>query len=748
MAVIGFLPLFGGPGYESALAAGLIVPIVVSLVTAFETAKAHPEPVDAFWKGVGNGLLFAAAAYLTTILHGFRAGFCDLPGGSTHFALGPGVGAVMGGVWGAVAGEIAGRRGPRGGRRLLAFLLALLGPLASFGVSAARFYTSPMVFAYDPFAGYFSGSFYDTVVDISGLAIYRVGSAATLVFVGLLAARYDRDPAGPLVRKANPRPAASVVLVAALVGSLASMAYGDRTSHWQTASSIKRTLGGSRSGSRCDVIFPRGMDADAVARFGRECDAHVEAGETWLGAPFPRRITAFLFADPAQKASLMGAANTYIAKPWRAEIYVHVAGYPHPTLGHEIMHVLAGQVARGPFKVAGTLGGWLPDPGLIEGIAVAGSPPEGDLTPREWAKAMKDLGILPPVDRLFSLGFFGHSSAPAYTVSGAFVAYVRTRFGPEAVRSWYGGRSLLEATGARLDEIEQGFRDDLDTITLPEAARVQAKARFDRPGLFGRRCPHVADACKERAEELKASGDMEGAIEQYKAALAFDPSDYAARIASVKAARRVEGDDAIKTQLEAIVDDEAAPRFARDRAIEEIGDLELAAGSGVSAVARYREVRDRIVSEDARRTLEVKVAAAGGAEIGRRAVVELLIGQPGRAPDKLRATELCATWAASEPDDGTPSYLLGRQAFNAGQLDEAAIKLDQAIARKIAVPRVRTEALRLRMLTACGLGDAKSARRLLPLYTAAPEVGAARREAAESAVLRCESAGGSPGGER
>jgi len=30
--------------------------------------------------------------------------------------------------------------------------------------------------------------------------------------------------------------------------------------------------------------------------------------------------------------------------------------------------------------------------------------------------------------------------------------------------------------------------------------RAQAKARFDRPAIFGRRCPHAIDACKARAE--------------------------------------------------------------------------------------------------------------------------------------------------------------------------------------------------------------------------------------------------------
>ena len=61
-------------------------------------------------------------------------------------------------------------------------LLALAGPLGGIAVSVARFYGSPMIFAYDPFFGYFSGTLYDTVVDVRPeLWTYRGGSLATLV---------------------------------------------------------------------------------------------------------------------------------------------------------------------------------------------------------------------------------------------------------------------------------------------------------------------------------------------------------------------------------------------------------------------------------------------------------------------------------------------------------------------------------------------------------------------------------------
>src|SRR6185369_12356527 len=115
----------------------------------------------------------------------------------------------------------------------------------------------------------------------------------------------------------------------------------------------------------------------------------------------------------------MGASSTYIAKPWRAEVYVQRAAYPHPVLGHELAHVVAGSFGRGPFRIAGAVGGLLPNPGLIEGIAVAAAPDDEELEGAQWARAMMDIGILPDMEHVFSLGFLGDASSKSYTLAGA-----------------------------------------------------------------------------------------------------------------------------------------------------------------------------------------------------------------------------------------------------------------------------------------------------------------------------------------
>jgi tetratricopeptide (TPR) repeat protein len=738
MAAIGFLPLFGGPGYESSLAAGLVLAFVVAVTAALAVLpEVGDRPVEVLSRALAIGALLAFAAWLTTIAHGFRVGFCDALSGSESFALGPGVGALLSGAWGAVAAELA-RRQKR--PRLWAVALAILGPLASALFSVLRFYTSPMIFAYDPFVGYFGGTLYDTLIDFSGLVTYRAGSAATLLAAVILALHLRRDKRGALRIVWVSRPAVALLGVVAMSASLLANIFGYKLGHWQTAATIANTLGGRTEGARCLVVHPRTLRQDDVDRFTRDCDEHVAVLERFFGASGPHRITVFLFESSAQKGSLMGAADTYIAKPWRREIYVQAASYPHPVLGHELAHVVAGSFGRGPFKIAGDLFGLLPNPGLVEGVAVAAEPPEGDLLPNEWARAMKDLDLLPKLDHLFALGFLAENSSVAYTVSGAFVGWVREHYGADVMRAWYGGRDLAELTSSSWADLERRWRDDLGTAVLPAAARGVAKARFDRPAIFGRRCPHVVDACRARGDHLRGAGDYEGAIRAYEELLALDTHDDGTRLAIARARMRERGHtDEGLAAITRMAEDRAVARPVRDRAIEELGDLALAAGKGPEARTRYEDVLKRTLDEDQKRTLEIKIQAAGDDTL-RPSIVALLIGHGDRGPDRSMAMELLGSAVVDAPRSGIAWYLLARQYANAGQYDEAETRLERALDAYISIPRVRIEAERLRMLVGCAKGDTQAALRGYAAYASHPEVSAARRGGARALVERCTGA--------
>lgn len=733
---MGFVPQFAGPGYEISLAYGAILPSVLTVASAAELAKVEPEPFEAYCRGIANGVLLFAVALLVSLGHGLGRGFCDPLKGIENLLLGPGVGLALAGAYSTVVFELSRMvKGPRR-RGLARVLLALAGPIGSIALGVARFYTSPMIFGYDPFVGYFSGTLYDTVIDLERLYSYRIGSAATLFSGFVITLHLTHDEKRRLVYQSIGRPGLLFLGVVSAASSMLLMLGGPDLGHWHTKDSIAQELGAVIEGERCRVVHARAIPPEAAQRLARECEAHVEQGERWLGTRGPETITVFLFENARQKASLMGAAGTNIAKPWRAEVYVQGTGYPHRVLGHELLHVIAGGAARGPFRVAGSLGGFLPNPGLIEGVAVAGSPRDEDLSPMEWAKAMKDLGILPPLEKLFALAFLGEASTTAYTVSGAFVGWVHDVFGPPAVVAWYGGKELPEVTGKSWAELEQAWHAELDKITLPEAARVQAAAKFDKPGFFGRKCPRLIDGCRGRAEDFEEAGDILSALGEIDRALAVDPEHLALRIDRAElllfgpAPTEAEGD------LKKIVANESVPRHARDRALRILGDYALYKGDAETARKAYEDLVTRTIEQDALRTYNVKLAACRDEGL-REAVALWLVGPPSKRGDKQVAAELLGALDRERPTEGLAPYLLARGRLDVGDFQGAAQRLDRALARKLEIPFVKREALRLRIHVACGLGDGAAATRWLGEYAKEPGVSRARYETARRLVARC-----------
>ena len=730
LIAVGFLPLFGGPGYEQSLASGLVVPMAAAIAAALEAsarsgapdgsvvAGAAMTPVAGVLRGIATGGLLAAVAFPTALLHGARVGICDFWGGTAFFVLTAGCGALVGGAWGVLAGEVA--RGHRR-RRPLAVLLAIAAPIAGIALSVGRFYASPMIFSYDPFFGYFSGTLYDTVVDVRPeLWTYRAGSLATMAGVALVAAALSRTADGKLLLRPLRKDARARACLAggavALAASLAVTLEGPRLGHWQTSATIAEALGGRASGPRCDVVYPDSLFSFQAELLVRDCEQVLAADEARLGAHLDGRLTAFVFADANQKRRLMGAAETQIAKPWRREVYVQYAAYPHPVLGHEVAHVVAGSFAHGPFRVGG---GLVPNPGLIEGVAVATSPDDDELSDGQWARAMLDLGTLPEIRTLFSLAFLGSSAQKSYTVAGAFVAWMLDQRGAAVVRAWYGGESIEALTGETWGSLDAQFRDWLRTLTMPPEATAYARARFERPSVWGRRCPHVVDALDRDADKCREDHRFARADALYAEALDRDAHDSHAQLARAKIASQ-SGDSAEaergRTDLAAMAGDPATPRTWRDRAEEALADADLVGGDAAAAVTLYREIAARTLDEDVARTLEVKALAAAdpgpdGAPGAREAIVDLLLAAPGRAQDPWLGALSIGQWAA-ETHEPLADYLAGKNLMQHDRWERAVTFLDRALAQPPPTARVGREILRQRVIGACVLQDGAALARM------------------------------------
>lgn len=715
---IGFLPLFGGPGYEQSLASGLVVPSAAAVATALELSTLSLSPLSCLVRGLGSGALLACVAFATALLHALYAGICDFWGGTLFFALTAGSGALMGGAWGALFAEF-GRPCTR--RRLACVLLALSGPLGGIAISIARFYGSPMIFAFDPFFGFFSGTLYDTIVDARGrLLTYRAGSLSTLVGAALVASALTRRDDRRLALRplSVDRPAAGRLMLGllALATSVLLAGSGPALAHWQTADSIARALMGHAAGPHCEVLYPDSLQRSQADLLVRDCEEQLAADEQTLGARLDGRLTEYVFSDADEKRRLMGAAQTSIAKPWRREVYVQLSSYPHPILGHEIAHVLAGTFGRGPFRIAGSAGGLWPNPGLIEGVAVATSPDDDELTDAQWARAMLDLGTLPPLRQLFSFAFLGENAAKSYTIAGAFVAWVGSRWGKAAVRSWYGGESLEQLTGASWEALDKQFRESLRALAMPAEASTYARAKFERPSVWARTCPHVVDALDREGDQCREDHRFERATSHYEGALERDPHDWHARLERARIAVGYGENESGRDELKQILGDEHAPRTWRDRAQEALADDDLAHGGVATAAESYLALAAKSLDEDAARTLEVK-AQGLQSELARRAINDLLVGEPGRPIDPWLGPLSLGTWAelTNRP---VAAYLIGKNLAQRGHYPRAAEWLDRSLGGGLPAASITRELLRQRAICACALDDHPAIERVKQLVEA------------------------------
>jgi len=709
LGALGFLPQLGGPGYDAALVSGVVLPAIAGTAAALSLAATPTRTSDAVARGATLGVLLAAAGLLVILLHGARVGFCDPSEGLWLYALGPAFGSALGGVWGALMGLLTARLSagrPPWQRRTLATALALSGPLACMGVSFYRFLTSPMVFAFDPFFGVFAGPLYDTVVNVvDRLLSYRQGTVATLMAVTLGASLFDRSREEGLRATLRARPGTACLALTAALLSLAHSASGPRFGHWSTAGSIEEALGGHYLGRRCDVIHPRAMAQRDVVLFTRDCDGSVAQVERYFGARGPDHIRVFLFGNETEKGWLMGASHTYIAKPWRREVYVQQAAYPHPVIAHELAHVIAGSFASGPFRVAGPWHGWLPDPGRIEGFAMAAAPDETDeLTDLEWAAAMQDLGILPPLRSVFQLEFLSMTASKAYTVAGAFVGYLRERYGAAALRRWYAGATLPELTGGKdLDALELDFRKALEALHVTSQAQGTAKVRFERAPFFARHCPRIVDRTLADAGARLGAGDVSGAEAAYREALGLDPRNVEARFGLAGCDHKRGNTDGAVAKYVALGSGGELLQIQVSHALENAADLELSADHPEKAKPLYTRALDLTFDEDRRRTIEVKRWASGTK--AQKPVVALLIGTPETPASWEVAAPLIQGWADRELFDDVPTYLLGRNLLNGGHYAEAASYLDAALRHASPLASVHREAVRLRVIAACALGE-------------------------------------------
>jgi hypothetical protein len=642
---------------------------------------------------IGEAWALLVFPLLLIACNGLRVDPCDPVGGLRFFALGPWPAVTLA----AVIGAAVGTTGRSLQRPRLAITLAALVPFGEVARALFDFVQSPAIFAFGHFFGYFPGTFYDRQVEIPGawLSHRLVGFTIGVGVWSLLTA--VRDPeSGRLAARAQPvRLAFALVLGIAAVWCTRSALF---LKHRSSSRMIAAELGSAIDTAHCHAILPRELPAGVAHRIAEDCEFLVGQLTRTLGVQEQDKISAFFFRSPEEKRDLMGAARVYIAKPWRREVYLQLGEYPHPVLAHELAHVVARNASTGMFGVPGKLGGLVPEPTLVEGMAVALEPVARDeLTAHQWAKAAFASDIAPPLSSLLGVNFFGQNQALAYTLAGSFLRFVLDTRGAEALRKTYALGSVEQGLGQPFAALEAEWKKYLDQVALPARAAALAAQRFERPGVWSQVCPHLIEQLEGELGAALSAGDLVRALEKCDAVLAIDPAATQARTTRISLlAQRGSLADATH-ELERLVG--RAPTPVITRAKVALADAAFAGAEYARAEEAYRALLDAPQSEGDARQLEVKLLALGAGEPARSLLRDLLVGQAFGGQDARLGMHLIGELARVR-EDGLAAYLEARQLRGSQRHDVVLSLLRQAQLRGLPSERLRREALRMQVQAA------------------------------------------------
>jgi hypothetical protein len=563
------------------------------------------------------------------------------------------------------------------------WLAVVLPIVALAGAGFWRFYSEPPVFIYNALIGYFPGNMYDENIRIGMPVVWSRLEQLALVtaIVAAVAGRLDIPTFRIRLREPRPRrrtaPALAIAIVA-LAGATVMHAQAGDLGYVIDGGDIQAELGGRLETPHFVIYYARTLEIEKdIAIIARDHELRYAEVVAQTGLAPAGKITSYYFASSEQKARWFGARNVEMAKPWRHEIYIDHRPFPHPSLRHEIAHVIASAFGDRFFGVA-TKNVVLFNPGLIEGLAVALDWPGGydRLSPHEAVRAMQVMGMQPTITELLSIQFFAVSSARGYTTAGSFLHFLLEKYGAAPLRDLYhNGGDFAGAYGKPQGVLETEWRDMVSKIELPKAVIEGTRERFRGGSVFSRPCPHAIAARREAAGVALAHGDRPHAIDLLRHVCGDAPEEprYRLDLGDFLAG----GDEPQKTEARtiwtALATDDKLTSSVRAEAFQRLARY---AKDDAARIELIEKARALPLDQNERRALDAEAFA---------------LHYTGPAGDQLRRyfystgpnldlVKLAGEAAAADPTLGFARYIYGLQKANAGDWPTAAVELDQALA--------------------------------------------------------------------
>ncbi len=712
-ATLVLLPLFGLPGYELsaalALGHGLLGGICGIFAARLERrliSATDPRPAGA--KRFDSALLSALAAATSAavlnlfallpplaaaVIYALVSTRCDP---FSHIAFFP-VLTIPSAIFAACCGVFVGFATRRVWTACLLYFATLLCSLA---ITVPPILFGPQVFAFNHLLGYVPGPLYDEALSVTPALIWFRLETLLLALTVVAWPSLMLDMRSGSLTRPHLR-LGTLVLLGALIASIFTLEErGPQLGTRMNEATLEEKLGGKRETTHFVLHHPRGKPKEELDRLVRDLEFRHAQISAFLGGPPPGKVHVWWYRSAQEKQALVGAGGTQFAKPWRREVHVNEAAFPHPVLKHELVHAMAAPFGAAPFGVTATMGGVFANAAIIEGLAVAGEDPVDDLTLHEWAAGMKQQKLLPDVRKLMGpTGFYAAAPSRAYTTAGSFMRWLGDTHGGEKLRALYQRGDFQTVYGQSLDALATEWEKSLDALPLDASAVNQAFGRFRRGSLFARPCAReVARLTSEAAELLQS--DPDEAVRRYQRCAELQPDEPGHRLneatALQRSGRKLDSAELL-TQLAEVVKEQPGPsaEVAMARA-----DLAWSRNKPNDAREQLQKVLTLDPSPAMDRTARVKLAALAADEGSSKALWAWF--KPGGDDVKLLVLREAMKGGDS---DVYVSYLLGRRLSQGSAPALALPYLAAALASPTLPESIRKESLRLQLESLFLSGD-------------------------------------------
>lgn len=413
-------------------------------------------------------------------------------------------------------------------KRWIAYLVYLTILIVSCVPTITNLIFHPPVFAFHPILGYFPGPIYDFVISITPtLLISRTETLLWgLVFltISVFTCEVNRTTSlvpqlrwRGLIKSSSNLSFLRVATVALIVlATIGLELYSGKLGIRPSRQDIAESLGGYRETDHFELFYARELENE-IDLFADDCEFRYAQLSEYLETENSRKVRVYLYASPEQKKRLIGAGDTFVEDPFGYGFHVHSLGFPHPVLKHELAHVLTADWS--PWKVSLNVG-------MHEGVAVAADWEEDKLTVHQWAKAMQELNVAPPLSSVMSFGFWKHAGSRSYLMAGSFIHFLIDKYGIEKCKEAFPTGNISKIYDKELYALEREWRLYLkDEVLLRKDELNYATLRLRRGGIFEQVCAHEMASLRSDAWAAYYRQDYAAAIESFQTLLSYEPEN-------------------------------------------------------------------------------------------------------------------------------------------------------------------------------------------------------------------------------